>query len=176
MWPLIGAIRDCVLRADSGVRVPVLYIGTIRIRHPAVRYRIPVAKDPLRPGVETGRSCAAAGAGADSRAEPNHTSRPGTARHGTPCTASGTFRSTGTGPNDARAITAAGPRGAWRGDRAARQDGRVGPAPRRVGRLARRAVLTPAPPLGRVRSRECCTQAATMRTPSISSVESTYAT
>ena len=39
---MIGAIRDCVLRADSGVRLPVLYIGTIRIRLPTACRAVPV--------------------------------------------------------------------------------------------------------------------------------------
>lgn len=45
---MIGAIRDCVLRADSGVRLPVLYIGTIRIRLPTACRAVPVGKDARR--------------------------------------------------------------------------------------------------------------------------------
>ena len=52
---MIGAIRDCVLRADSGVRLPVLYIGTIRIRLPTACRAVPVGKDS-RVGRSPGRS------------------------------------------------------------------------------------------------------------------------
>lgn len=143
---MIGAIRDCVLRADSGVRLPVLYIGTIRIRLPTACRAVPVGKDS-RVGRSPGRSDAD-GSAVLRDSEPNHTSGH-RARHALHI-ASGTFR-TGTGPNDARtevrrgAITAAGPRGPCETRSAS---GACGRCVVHVSAPRRNVITAPGPPPG----------------------------